>query len=60
MFFFYVDDGILLCPEKNEVAKALKDLKAMGLELEDRGTISQYLDINFNYEKIRSRCPNLT
>ena len=51
MFFFYVYDGICLCPEKKEVAKALNDFKSTGLKLEDRRNISDYLGINFNYEK---------
>ena len=33
LFFFYVDDGILLSPDKKEVNKAIDDLKVTGLEL---------------------------
>ena len=51
MFFFYADDRIFLCPEKKEGAKVLNDLKATGLELEDRGTISDYFGTIFNFEK---------
>ena len=50
VFFFYVDDGIFLSPDKTEVSKAIDDLKSTGLDLEDRGNISDYLGINFNYE----------
>ena len=50
VFFFYVNDGIFLSPDKKEVNRDVDDLKATGLDLEDRDNISDYLDINFNDE----------
>ena len=35
IFFFYVDDMILLCPDSNKIDKAIKQLKQSELELED-------------------------
>ena len=50
VFFFYVDYDMFLSPDKKEVNRAIDDLKATGLELEDLCNISDYLSINFNYE----------
>ena len=51
LFFFYVDDGIFLCPDSNQVDKVIEELKGTGLELEDRGDVADYLGINFNYKE---------
>ena len=50
VFFFYVNDGIFLSPDKKEVNNAIDDLKATYLDLEDQGNISDYLGIDFNYK----------
>ena len=49
-FFFYVDDGVFLCPDKTKVDNAIKELQ-QDLELEDQGDIADYLGINFTYQK---------
>ena len=49
IFFFYVDDGIFLCPDKTKVDKAIKELQ-QDLDLEDQGGIADYLGINFTYQ----------
>ena len=41
---------MFLSPDKKEVNRAIDDLKATCLDLEDRVNISDYLGINFNYE----------
>ena len=51
IFFFYVDDGIFMSPKEGDVNKAITDLKATHLDIEDRGDIADYLGVNFYYKK---------
>ena len=51
VFFFYVDDGIFMSPKDGDVNKAIADLKSTHLDIENRGDIADYLELNFNYKK---------
>ena len=51
MFFFYVDDGIFISKHPQDVEAAIADLRHTGLDLEDRGSIADYLGINFRHKK---------
>ena len=54
MSFFYVDDGTFISKNPQDVEAAIADLRNTGLDLEDRGSIVDYLGINFRYNKDRS------
>ena len=46
-----MDDGVFLCPDKTKVDKAIEDLRKANLDIEDQGDITDYLGINFTYQK---------
>ena len=49
MFFFYVDDGIFISKNPQDVETAIADLRNAGLDLEDRSSIADYLGITFRH-----------
>ena len=51
IFFFYVDDGMFLCPDKDKVDDTIQELRDAKLEMEDQGDLTDYLGINFTYQK---------
>ena len=51
MFFFYVDDAIFISKNTQDVETIITGLRNAGLDLEDRGSISDYLGINFRHNK---------
>ena len=51
IFFFYVDDGIFISKNPQDVETAIADLKNVGLDLEDRGSIADYLGITLRHNK---------
>ena len=46
VFVLYFDDGIFMSPDKNLIDKAIKDLIAVGLKIEDRRNPSNYVGVN--------------
>ena len=50
-FYYYFDDGMFLCPDKTKVDKAIEYLRREKLDIEDQGDITDYLRINFTYQK---------
>ena len=46
VFAFYVDDSILMSPEKLLIDNATQKLNALGLKMEDQGYSSDYFGIN--------------
>ena len=50
IFFFYVDDGIFLYPDKRKVDDAIKELNHANMDLEDQGALADCLGINFAYQ----------
>ena len=61
MFAVYVDDGIFIDRDKNKIDKAIKDMSAAGYGIEDMGKLTDYLGVNFEYEreKIHLKQPHL-
>jgi hypothetical protein len=62
IFAFYVDDGIFLGPHAKEIDKAIHDLKNAGFDIEDKGTLKDYLGVNVEYlsnGKIKLSQPHL-
>ena len=51
IFFFYVDDGVFLYPDKSKVDDTIQELRDAKLEREDQGDLTYYLGINFTYQK---------
>jgi len=49
LFMFYVNDGIYAAPTNKQIDEAIKDLKDAGYNLEDQGSIEDYLGINFEW-----------
>ena len=46
IFFFYVDDGIFISKNPQDVETDIADLVNTGPDLEDRGSIADYLGVN--------------
>ena len=51
ILFFYADDSVFLCPDKSKVDDTIQELRDAKLEMEDQGDLTDYLDINFTYQK---------
>ena len=49
MFVVYVDDGIVVDKDMNNIMKVIEELKAEGYDIEDKQSISNYLRVNFKY-----------
>ena len=49
MFVVYVDDGIVVDKDLNNIMKVIEELKAEGYDIEDKQSISDYLGVNFKY-----------
>ena len=49
MFVVYVDDGIVVDKDMNNIMKVIEELKAEGYDIEDKQSISDYLGVNFKY-----------
>ena len=58
MFFCYVDDGVFLGPDDDEIDKAINDLKKLKHDLEEIGDIEDYVGVNF--ERKEDGCVKLT
>ena len=62
IFVVYVDDGIFLGPNSNDIDKAIAELKAEGFDIEDQGDIADYLGVNVERvdgDKIKLSQPHL-
>ena len=46
IFLVYVDDGIFASPDASEVDKAIKELREIGFDIEDQGSLTDYLGVN--------------
>lgn len=46
MFAVYVDDGIFISNDSDDINKCIHDLKRAGCDIEDQGSISDYLGVN--------------
>jgi hypothetical protein len=46
IFVVYVDDGIFAGPDASEIKQAIKDLRKVGFDIEDKGDIKDYLGVN--------------
>lgn len=51
LFVVYVDDGIFFSSNKNEIDEAIEELKAERYNIDDMGTITDYLGVHFKYEE---------
>eukprot|EP00957_Ditylum_brightwellii_P209041 15359992-Ditylum_brightwellii.AAC.1 len=49
IFMFYVDDGIFVGPIQADINQAIADLRGRSFEIEEKGTITDYLGINFEW-----------
>ena len=49
--FLYADDGVFLYPDKTKVDEAIEDLRKAKVDIEDQRDITDYLGINFTYQK---------
>ena len=49
IFVVYVDDGIFFDPSEDKIYQATKDLQNAGYDIEIKGTITDYLGVNFKY-----------
>ena len=62
IFAFFVDDGLFFSPRSTEIDKAINDLKNAGFDIEDKGTLKDYLGVNVEYlrnGKIKLSQPHL-
>ena len=62
MFVVYVDDGIIVDKDMNQIMKVIKELKTEGYDIEDKQSILDYLGVNFKYledDKIELTQPQL-
>ena len=50
IFFFYVDDGIMLCSDEEKINQEIKALSEE-CKIEDKGQIEDYLGVNVNYRQ---------
>jgi hypothetical protein len=48
IFIVYVDDGIFASPEKKEIDKAIREMKAL-FDIDDQGDITDYLGVNVEH-----------
>eukprot|EP00957_Ditylum_brightwellii_P005296 403812-Ditylum_brightwellii.AAC.1 len=46
---FYVDDGIFVGPIQANINQAIADLQGRSFKIEEKGTITDYLGINFEW-----------
>ena len=46
LFVIYVDDGILASSNKEEIEKAIEDIRSTGCEIDDQGDLCDYLGVN--------------
>ena len=46
VFVLYVDDGIFMSHDKTLIDKAIEDLIAAGLKIEEQGYPSEYIGVN--------------
>ena len=63
MFFCYVDDGVFLGPDDDEIDKAINDLKKLKCDLEEIGDIEDYIGVNFEKKEdggVKLTQPHLT
>ena len=51
IFMVYVDDGLLLGQTEDQLDALVKDLRAMGLDIEDQGHPSDYDGVNVKKHK---------
>lgn len=58
MYVLYTDDSILAGPDQQEIATAIKDIKAAGLDITEEGDLQDFLGINI--EKREDGTINLT
>jgi hypothetical protein len=49
IFAVFVDDGIFVSPHKSEIDQAIADLQKAGYDIEDKGTLKDYLGVNIEY-----------
>ena len=47
IFFCYVDDGVFVGPNENEINESIKALQALKYDIEINGDVDDYLGINF-------------
>ena len=62
MFVVYVDDGIVVDKDMNNIMKVIEELKAEGYDIEDKQSIRDYLGVNCKYldeDKIELAQPQL-
>ena len=48
IFVVYVDDGIFFGNDKKDILSAIQDLKDAGYDIENKGSVSDYLGVNVN------------
>ena len=48
MFVVYVDDGIFFGTDKKDILSAIQDMKDAGYDIENKGSVSDYLGVNVN------------
>ena len=53
VFDVYVDGGIFMCPDKRFIDKAIKDLQAAGLKIEDQGYPSDHVGVKIKQNNHR-------
>ena len=46
LFVIYIDDGILASSNKEEIEKAIEDIRSTGCEIDDQGDLCDYLGVN--------------
>ena len=61
MFAVYVDDGIFIDKDDVAIDGAIQDLKEAGYNIDDMGTLSDYLGVKFEYvdDKVHLKQPHL-
>jgi len=62
IFAFYVDDGYFTAPKAKDIDQAIKDLANAGFDIEDKGSLKDYLGVNVDYlpdGKIKLSQPHL-
>eukprot|EP00957_Ditylum_brightwellii_P009159 692943-Ditylum_brightwellii.AAC.1 len=47
IFCFYVDNGIFVVPDDDQINQAIKDLKELESDIEEQRDITDYLWVNF-------------
>ena len=51
VFVLYVDNGIIMSPDKKLIDKAIEDFIAVGLKIKDQGYPSDYVGVNIKKNK---------